>query len=328
MSDALRSRVRLTDVAPPDPARGRRRDRRPPPAGREGRRPARRDGARPGRGADQPRDPALARGLRPHRAAGLDAGAGLPRGAADPRLAAEGGAPSARDRARPTWRCPAPRQPTCWPASASSSRGRGSRQLVWLTEGWPAALYLAARAIANGEVTAKRPFSGTDRLMQRLPPGRGARPPAGGRAQTPGPYVDPGPGQRPAGRRASWVAASATRLLDRLRRRNLLVVTARQPGRVVPLPPPPPPGAAGRAPCRARRPGREPPRAGGDVVQANGDPRARDRPRLPGGRRRRCSAGWSSTAMQHVWASGHIDTVLQLDGAARPRARRLLTRRR
>ena len=37
--------------------------------------------------------------------------------------------------------------------------------LVRDTEGWPAALYLAAVAVQSGEVTAERPFSGADRLM-------------------------------------------------------------------------------------------------------------------------------------------------------------------
>ena len=38
-------------------------------------------------------------------------------------------------------------------------------QLVWDTEGWPAALYLAALRIRAGDVTADRPFTGTERLM-------------------------------------------------------------------------------------------------------------------------------------------------------------------
>ncbi len=38
-------------------------------------------------------------------------------------------------------------------------------ELVSLTEGWPAALYLAALAIRNGDVTASQPFSGHHRLM-------------------------------------------------------------------------------------------------------------------------------------------------------------------
>jgi LuxR family maltose regulon positive regulatory protein len=38
-------------------------------------------------------------------------------------------------------------------------------QLAREVEGWPAALYLAALAIQAGEVTADRPFTGTDRLM-------------------------------------------------------------------------------------------------------------------------------------------------------------------
>jgi LuxR family maltose regulon positive regulatory protein len=38
-------------------------------------------------------------------------------------------------------------------------------ELVARTEGWPAALYLAALAIRAGDVTPLRPFTGTDRLM-------------------------------------------------------------------------------------------------------------------------------------------------------------------
>ena len=38
-------------------------------------------------------------------------------------------------------------------------------QLAWDTEGWPAALYLAALRIRAGDVTADRPFTGTERLM-------------------------------------------------------------------------------------------------------------------------------------------------------------------
>jgi LuxR family transcriptional regulator, maltose regulon positive regulatory protein len=38
-------------------------------------------------------------------------------------------------------------------------------QLTRDVEGWPAALYLAALAIQSGEVTADRPFTGTERLM-------------------------------------------------------------------------------------------------------------------------------------------------------------------
>jgi LuxR family maltose regulon positive regulatory protein len=41
----------------------------------------------------------------------------------------------------------------------------GTSQLVWDTEGWPAAIYLAALRIQAGEVRADRPFTGTERLM-------------------------------------------------------------------------------------------------------------------------------------------------------------------
>ncbi len=40
-----------------------------------------------------------------------------------------------------------------------------TRQLVRDTEGWPAALYLAAEAVRDGVVTTNHPFSGTDRWM-------------------------------------------------------------------------------------------------------------------------------------------------------------------
>ena len=43
--------------------------------------------------------------------------------------------------------------------------GVRTSRLVRDTEGWPAALYLAALRIQAGEVTADRPFTGTERLM-------------------------------------------------------------------------------------------------------------------------------------------------------------------
>jgi LuxR family maltose regulon positive regulatory protein len=50
-------------------------------------------------------------------------------------------------------------------AGAELSRARTS-ELVWRTEGWPAALYLAAEAARAGDVTSSRPFSGSHRLMR------------------------------------------------------------------------------------------------------------------------------------------------------------------
>ena len=105
------------------------------------------------------------------------------------------------------------------------------------------------------------------------------------------------------------MATAATRLLERLHRRNLLVLPLDARGRVVPLPPPPAPAAAGRAP-QPRRPGLVPELHARAAAwfEANGEPeRAIDHAYL---------AGDAETfgrlvleAMQPVWASGQIDTV-------------------
>jgi LuxR family maltose regulon positive regulatory protein len=50
-------------------------------------------------------------------------------------------------------------------ASGGELSADRTTELVALTEGWPAALYLAALAIRNGEVSRSRPFSGQHRLM-------------------------------------------------------------------------------------------------------------------------------------------------------------------
>ncbi len=182
-------------------------------------------------------------------------------------------------------------------------------ELVWLTEGWPAALYLAARAIENGEVTPKRPFSGTDRSMHdylraevldRLPAAeRNLLVRTSILDQVSGPLAD-----------AVVGGSSATRLLDRLRRHNLLVVPLGSQDewyRSHPLL-----RQALQAELGARSAGRASRLHARAAVwyQENGDlERAIDHAYLGGD-----AEGFGRlvlAAMQQVWASGQIDTVLQ-----------------
>ncbi len=182
-----------------------------------------------------------------------------------------------------------------------------TRQLVSQTEGWPAALYLAALASRAGDVTAAHPFSGNDRLMRdylrsevldRLPPSQRkfmVRTSILDRVS--GPLGDGLVG-----------GSAATRLLDRLHRRNLLVTRLDGEGewyRYHPLL-----RHLLQADLRSEH---------SDLAtnlharaatwfNANGDPeRAVDHAHL---------AGDATTfgrlvleSMQPVWASGHIDTV-------------------
>jgi len=104
------------------------------------------------------------------------------------------------------------------------SRARTS-ELFWLTEGWPAALYLAALAMRSGEVTAERPFSGTDPMMRdyltsEVLDGLSRRE---RRLLVRTSILD-----RLTGGLADAVVGgtAAARLFDRLRARNLLIVSA------------------------------------------------------------------------------------------------------
>jgi LuxR family maltose regulon positive regulatory protein len=98
-----------------------------------------------------------------------------------------------------------------------------TRQLVWQTEGWPAALYLAALAVQGGEISRDDPFPGTDRsmsdylrseILDRLPPAKRqfvVRTSMLDRLS--GPLCD-----------AVLGGADSTRVLDQLRQRNALVI--------------------------------------------------------------------------------------------------------
>ena len=186
------------------------------------------------------------------------------------------------------------------------SRARTS-ELVWLTEGWPGALYLAALAIRNGDVTAAHPFSGTDRSMRdylRAEVLDGlSRAERKLLARTS--ILD-----QVCGALADAVVggSSANRLLDRLHRRNLLVVPLGGEDewyRYHPLL-----RQALQAELRADAAGKE---AGLHAraaawYRARGDlQRAIDHAYLGGD-----AEGFGRLvleAMQPVWASGEIDTV-------------------
>ena len=108
-------------------------------------------------------------------------------------------------------------------AAGVALSGPKTRQLVSQTEGWPAALYLAALAIQGGEVAADGAFTGTDRLMSDYLRSevldRLSRSQRRFLVRTSilerlsGPLCD-----------AVVGGTTATRLLERLQRRNLLVV--------------------------------------------------------------------------------------------------------
>jgi len=102
-------------------------------------------------------------------------------------------------------------------------------ELAWQAEGWPAALYLAALAIRAGKLTVDHPFTGADRSMgdylrsEVLAPL--SRPERRFLVRTSildrvsGPLADAVVGD-----------SAATRMLDRLQRRNLLVLPDDQEG--------------------------------------------------------------------------------------------------
>ncbi len=188
------------------------------------------------------------------------------------------------------------------------SRARTS-ELFWLTGGWPAALYLAGLAVRNGEVTTERPFSGTDPMMRdyltsEVLDGLSRRE---RKLLVRTSILD-----RVTGGLADAVVGgtSATRLLDRLRARNLLIVSAEaeEDGwyRCHPLL-----RQALQAELRAENDART---AGlharaATWYEAHGDlPRAIDHAYLGGD-----AKGFGRLvleAMHQVWASGQIDTVL------------------
>ena len=162
-------------------------------------------------------------------------------------------------------------------------------QLIEQCEGWPAALYLAALSIRDGEELSDgpAPLHGDDRYLadyfhteylDRLRPG-----PLRFLRRTSvldrmsGPLCD-----------AVLDDEGSGAQLAKIERANLFLDSARQPARVVPLPPPLP----GAAPARARRARARarsgPPRPRRRLVRGGG--RRRDRPRArPRSRRQRPS---------------------------------------
>ena len=89
------------------------------------------------------------------------------------------------------------------PGSSCPTRGPGRwcRQ----TEGWPAALYLAALALRAARSPADGSFTGTDRLMSDYLRSEVLDRLSRSQRRLPGPYVDPGPGERAAVRcRRGW----------------------------------------------------------------------------------------------------------------------------
>ncbi len=184
---------------------------------------------------------------------------------------------------------------------------RSTARLVRQTEGWPAALYLAALAIRADEVTDARPFTGTDRLMSDyLRSEVVARLSRSQRTflvrtsildRLSGPLCEAVVGE-----------GSATRLLERLGRRHLLVVPLDRRGewyRLHPLL-----RQLLEAELSAESPGSVTDLHARAVtwLEANGEPeRAIDHAYLSGDAERfgRLVLG----TMQQVWASGQIDTV-------------------
>ena len=123
-------------------------------------------GPRPGGGAVQSRVPTLLAAFARSVPAGLDPRPGVPGAAAAPRGTAPGRAPTPRDRCRrPGDVTGAEATDLLARTGVELSRARTS-ELFWHTEGWPAALYLAALAVRKPARSPRdRPFTGTDRLM-------------------------------------------------------------------------------------------------------------------------------------------------------------------
>ena len=162
--------------------------------------------------------------------------------------------------------------------------------------------------IRAGEVTADRPFTGTERLMSDYLHSEVLEPPHPVTAEVPHPYVDPGPGERAAGRcRGGWQRCDpAARAAAAQERAWCCPSTVRASGT-----------ATTASSVRRSRPSSEPsrptwsrscthaPRPGS---RAHDEPeQAIDHAYLAG------DAGWFGRlvleAMQQVWASGGIDTV-------------------
>jgi len=95
-------------------------------------------------------------------------------------------------------------------------------ELSWDVEGWPAAVYLAALAIRGGEITADHPFAGTDRLMGDYLRSEVLEPLPRSQRRF---LVRTSILDRVSGPLADAVVGGdgATRMLERLQRRNLLV---------------------------------------------------------------------------------------------------------
>ncbi len=127
--------------------------------------PAGRDRARPAGGAVQPRVPGDRRGVRAAVPAGRQLVAGVARGGAVPDRRGCGSSIGSSRSAPTTWRCRAPRRRAARRRPASSCPTRRTEQLVRQTEGWPAALYLAA--LPSGPARSRPPARSpaTDRLM-------------------------------------------------------------------------------------------------------------------------------------------------------------------
>ena len=153
-------------------------------------------------------------------------------------------------------------------AGVTVSPARTGR-LVEQTEGWPAALYLAALAIQAGGGSAQARVHGRRPVDARLSPVRSPGPAAAGRAAVPPPHVDRGAAERAAVRRpGGWRRLDPT---------PGSAAAAEPPGdatrplrRVVSLPPSVPPAATGRAPGRESGTHPGPARSGRHLVRDRG----------------------------------------------------------
>ncbi len=166
-----------------------------------------------------------------------------------PPLRAAAGAGSGRGaRRRRPGAARTRRRTRCWSAPACSSIGTQADALAARTEGWPAGLYLAALAINAGSSHTEvvRTFAGDDRFIGDYLRAefldRVSRADVTFLTRTSileslsGPLCD-----------ATVGGSGSVRTLERLERRNLLVVPLDRRGAVLPLPPPLPRAAARRA---------------------------------------------------------------------------------
>ena len=232
-----------------------------------------------------------------------------------PTGADAGRTPPARDRHRRPGDVPRRGIPPARRRRRRAVRARGRASWCEQTEGWPAALYLAALAHPGRRGRRRPPVHGDRPVDERLPPLRGPR------------------AACPARSGSSW---SVTSILDRLSGPlgDAVVgghqcdpaaraaaapepagAVARRRGRVVPLPPAPAQLLQAELRADGARPGRRAARAGRRVVRGERRAGAGDRPRLPGRRRR---------AVRAAGARGHAAGLGQrsdrhgppLDGAA------------